>query len=349
MPPVGIIITVTVLVAASIAAYENPQVRAWIDRTRHKIAMGLHSLGDEIGPRPRPRRTSTDVSMHEEKGELAEERRRQAIAEIMERGRIMEERRKRRKLTEQEKEMPSSPTFDTLVDKDGLLLQPAQDEQSVSAAQSSSVDPSAQAATLRQRPSPSFQEQAPSSVHQSIDAPLAVRPLVETQPNPFESRYEREMREAWNLPLAERPFEIWSSHASESLIELTPTTEGVPDPDFSVPSADYFHRPLERSDYFSAAGSGSTHTLSEHESQASLPVQSTYLDAPRNIAAHGFPLNATPPASLTPSLAGSASNIHVSEAEDSSDDILSDFADGIRTPSSAWTDVDSTVSGDFHL
>ncbi|OAP55318.1 hypothetical protein AYL99_10291 [Fonsecaea erecta] len=349
MPPIGIIITVTVLVAASIAAYENPQVRAWIDRTRHKIAMGLHSLGDEIGPRPRPRRTSTDVSMHEEKGELAEERRRQAIAEIMERGRIMEERRKRRRLSEQEKETPSSPTFDTLVDKDGVLLQPAQDHHSLPAALSSGVDPTAQSATLRQRPSHSHGEQPSSSLHQPIDAPVSTRQLDETQPNPFESRYEREMREAWNLPLAERPFQNMSSHASESLIELTPTTEGVPDPDFSVPSADYLHRPLERSEYFSATASDSTHTLSEHASQASLPIQSTYLDAPRNAVVHGSPLNATPPASLTPSIAGSVSNIHASEAEDSSDDILSDFADGIRTPSSAWTDVDSTVSGDFHL
>ncbi|EXJ69505.1 uncharacterized protein A1O5_07541 [Cladophialophora psammophila CBS 110553] len=349
MPPVGIIITVTVLVAASIAAYENPQVRAWIDRTRHRIAMGLYSLGDEIGPRPRPRRTSTDASMHEEKGELAEERRRQAIAEIMERGRIMEERRKRRRLAEQEKEIPSSPTFDNLVDKDGVLLQPAQDEQSIPAAHSSGVDPLAQPAALRQRPFPSYQEQLPSLPPQSMDAPCSVRQFNESQPNQFESRYEREMREAWNLPLSGRAIEILSSHASESLIELTPTTEGVPDPDFSIPSAEYFNRPLERSEYFSAAGSDSTHTLSDHESQASLPVQSTYLDVPQNVIANRFPLDATPPASLTPSIAGSASSIHASEAEESSDDILSDFADAIRTPSSAWTDVDSTVSGDFHL
>merc|ERR1712000_439231 len=96
----GIIIAATIVVAAGLAAYENPEVRAWIDRTRHKIAMGLHNLGDEINPKQRPRthRPSTDASMHEEKGDLAEARRMEAIAEIMERGRIMEERRKRRNL-----------------------------------------------------------------------------------------------------------------------------------------------------------------------------------------------------------------------------------------------------------
>ncbi|KAH0848908.1 hypothetical protein AYO21_10644 [Fonsecaea monophora] len=349
MPPIGIIITVSVLVAASIAAYENPQVRAWIERTRHRIAMGLHSLGDEIGPRPRPRRTSTDVSMHEEKGELAEERRRQAIAEIMERGRIMEERRKRRRLTDQEKEAPSSPTFDTLVDQNGILLQPAQDEQTAPATHFSGAEPSAQSATLRQRLVPLQRDQQPPALHLSTARPVSARELDETPPDPFESRYEREVREAWNLPLTERPVEILSSHASESLLELTPTTESAPDPDFSIPSADYLRRPLDRSEYFSVADSVSSHTLSEHESQVSLPVQSTYLDASRTFVIGAAPLDATPPASVTPSIADSAGHINASEAEDSSDDILSDFADGIRTPSSAWTDVDSTVSGDFHL
>merc|ERR1712000_749657 len=116
----GIIIAATIVVAAGLAAYENPEVRAWIDRTRHKIAMGLHNLGDEINPKQRPRthRPSTDASMHEEKGDLAEARRMEAIAEIMERGRIMEERRKRRKLST-EKSRKSS--FDTLVDEKGNL------------------------------------------------------------------------------------------------------------------------------------------------------------------------------------------------------------------------------------
>ncbi|KIW62317.1 hypothetical protein PV04_10500 [Phialophora macrospora] len=337
----GIIITVSVLVAASIAAYENPQVRAWIDRTRHKIAMGLHSLGDEIGPRPRPppRRTSSDISMREDKGEEAEERRRQAIADIMERGRILEERRKRRKLSEQESSQPQSPTFDNLVDQNGILLR---DNESLAGAQSSGVETLPASTTLSRRPGPSGPEDAPPSPH------LSLRQLDMNPQNAFESRYEQEMREAWNLPLSERRIEIPPSHASESLIELTPTTEGAPDPDFSIPSAEYLHRPLNRSEYFSAAASNSTGTLSDHESHASRSGQSSHHLLHRSDHANGR-VDTQLPASLTPSIAGSVSNIRASEAEESSDDVLSEIGDGIRTPASAWTDVDSTVSGEFHL
>ena len=109
VPPVGIIITVSVLVAAGIAAYQSPQVQEWLDQSRQKIAMVLHSLGDDINPRSRSPRPD-DPSMREDGSELAELRRRQARAEILERGRIMEERRKRRKTT-QAKPSPST-SFD---------------------------------------------------------------------------------------------------------------------------------------------------------------------------------------------------------------------------------------------
>jgi hypothetical protein len=277
--------------------------------------------------------------MREDKGEQAEERRRQAIADIMERGRILEERRKRRKLSEQENNQPQSPTFDNLVDKNGILLQ---DNASQAGGQSSGVETLPASTTLSRRPGPSGLEDAPPS------PPLSLGQLDGNPQNAFESRYEQEMREAWNLPLSERRIEIPPSHASESLIELTPTTENAPDPDFSIPSAEYLHRPLNQSEYFSAAASNSTGTLSDRESQASLSVQSSHHLLPPSYNANGRADNQFP-SSLTPSVAGSVSNIHASEAEESSDDVLSEIGDGIRTPASAWTDVDSTVSGEFHL
>ncbi|KAJ5561725.1 hypothetical protein N7535_003814 [Penicillium sp. DV-2018c] len=110
----GIIISVSVLIAAGIAVYESPQFRDWVNTSRRKIAVALHNLGDEIQPRERPMRE--DISMTEEASEIAEERRRIARAEIMRRGTLLESRRKTNR--------PDQPhnSFDALVDKEGNLL-----------------------------------------------------------------------------------------------------------------------------------------------------------------------------------------------------------------------------------
>lgn len=46
----GAIIVVSVAVAAAIAVYESPQARQFAEDVRRKIAIALHSLGDEINP-----------------------------------------------------------------------------------------------------------------------------------------------------------------------------------------------------------------------------------------------------------------------------------------------------------
>ena len=350
VPPAGIIITVSVLVAASLALYkENPQVRAWVDRTRHKIAMGLHSLGDEVHPNIRPHRRSMDASMTEEKGEMAEARRQRAVTEIMERSRQMEERRKRRRVDTDG--TPHSPSFDTLVDEDGNLREKAQKEIAPEAA-TSAVETADQQGNLRLRNGtlePGQRADKPESpTQQLVDPSFSLEELVETPTSDdgvghlFESRYEQEMREAWNIPLADRRIEIPSSHASDSLMELTPTTD-VPDPDFSIPSADHLSRPLERSDYFSAAASNSTHTLSDH---GSIPMLSNQQSNDNLVDLSPRPLDHVS-VSQAASMSGSVSDIHTSEADDNSDDVLSEIGDGIRTPGSVWTEVDSTVSGDL--
>ncbi|RMZ74775.1 hypothetical protein DV737_g5742, partial [Chaetothyriales sp. CBS 132003] len=115
----GIIITVSVLAAAALAAYENELIRAWIDGARQRIAMGLHTLGDEIQPRTAASSSSRkDASMSEEKSDAADERRRQARADILERGRILEERRRKRRTLSGTAPASSSPSFDSLVGAD---------------------------------------------------------------------------------------------------------------------------------------------------------------------------------------------------------------------------------------
>src|ERR1700726_3236764 len=47
----GAIIVVTVVAAAAIAVYESPEIRQFAEQCRRRIAIALHSLGDEIHPR----------------------------------------------------------------------------------------------------------------------------------------------------------------------------------------------------------------------------------------------------------------------------------------------------------
>ncbi|KAL5002540.1 hypothetical protein BDV10DRAFT_181269 [Aspergillus recurvatus] len=111
----GIIIGVAALVAAGIAVYESPQFRRWVNNSRRKLAMTLHNLGDEIHPGDGDSRYRHDISMTEEIGPAADERRRIAREEISRRRSVLEERRRKRS--------NSSPgTFDTLVDENGRLL-----------------------------------------------------------------------------------------------------------------------------------------------------------------------------------------------------------------------------------
>jgi hypothetical protein len=332
-PPLGILITVSIIVAASLAAYENPQIRAWIDRTRHKVAMGLHSLGDEIHPkRPRPlRSSSTDVSMSEDKSDAAEARRQQVRDEILARSRILEARSKRNRTSGDA--TPTSPSFDTLVDQDGRLKEGVKP---VPVANTSAIEPQAPSGTLRSR----HQIPIEADLHQSVDASIPLRQLPTA--DEFESRYEREMRNTWNIPIPDRASFLSSSHASESLIDLTPTTEDFPDPDVSIPSADGLHQP---SQYFSAASSrASSHTMSEAQPEFYYAHPSRPLE-PLEPRLQGAQSEINFSVSSAPSVAGSTDHVRLSEAEMSEDDLLSE-PDGIRTPASAWTEVGSNVSAD---
>ncbi|OCL11487.1 hypothetical protein AOQ84DRAFT_229271 [Glonium stellatum] len=81
----GLIIAASVLVAAGLAIYESPQVRQWVDQSRRKIAVALHSLGDEV----QPRRNSSDPSDNgQDRQGRDDEARRRRREEIVRRNRV---------------------------------------------------------------------------------------------------------------------------------------------------------------------------------------------------------------------------------------------------------------------
>lgn len=340
-PHAGVIIAASVLVAAGIAAYESPEFREWVERSSQKVALAFRSIGDDIHGRRR-RQQRQDSSMHEDADEKAEERRRRAREEIMEKGRMMQEGRKRRRPSN---ESSRTPSFDSIVDEEGRLREPK--------AASTAVDLE-QSTTLRSR-------NGQPQMHESVDAPILLRQLSNPSApvpaiDPWESQYEQEMRNAWNIELPARQADQSAhSHASESLIDLTPSTEDFPDPDYSIPSLAE-HNPWQRQQYFSAAASQHSQTLSRDGTGSGAPLSQsmTPLDprpmspsqlvsatSSRPVSEHD---DSGAPSSHA-SMAGSTMNINHSEAEMTDDD-LSEFGDGIRTPGSVWTEVASSVSGD---
>ncbi|CAL5871098.1 uncharacterized protein PFLUO_LOCUS5344 [Penicillium psychrofluorescens] len=182
----GIIVTVSVLVAAGIAVYESPQFQQWVINSRRKIALALHHLGDEIQPPESASPFREDISMTEETGEAAEERRRIARADIMHRGTLLEARRRAR-----DSQHPLE-SFDTLVDEDGkLVLDGASDSGTDHAANSTAVELGAQQPLWR------------GGKHNEAPENLPDRDRLQV----------------------EIPGDTASNHPSESLLQYTPTSE----------------------------------------------------------------------------------------------------------------------------
>ncbi|KAJ5627870.1 hypothetical protein N7490_010098 [Penicillium lividum] len=112
----GIMVTVTVLVAAGVAVYQSPQFQEWMNNSRRKIAVALHSLGDEIQPRGSASPTQDDISMTEEIGEAAKLRREAALKEIERKAALLESQKNSRNSQQR-----SGGSFDTIVDQEGSL------------------------------------------------------------------------------------------------------------------------------------------------------------------------------------------------------------------------------------
>lgn len=126
----GAIIAASLIVAAGIAVYQNPQVQQWLDARRRKIAIALHSLGDEINPsahRSRNAHEADEQRRHREdiirrnRNELVRRAREEGVAvDLDELSRVGDERREERKEGRQR-----GQSFDDLINEHGMLRESA--------------------------------------------------------------------------------------------------------------------------------------------------------------------------------------------------------------------------------
>lgn len=313
----GLLISLTVIFAAGLAVYENPHVRQWVDSSRRKIAIALHSLGDEITPPSNSRDSSPDASTREDESPEAVERRRKARQEILERGRAMEEKRKSKK-----EEVVMSQSFDDLVDKNGILL----DEKA--AARTTAAELETPESGLRKRTLENngvglddatdnpFADEMHAELHDSRPS----TPIIPTSPAPSHLTPNTQ-------PALLVDTDSASNHPSEALIDLTPTTS----------ASSGFHADLS--------------TLSANTPQSFPNHWSVHEWAENNTS----PGSASPPqperAVLEAEEAWRADAPVTRErlgrtGSENGLDVWSEVGDRVSTPGS-WTEVGSVVSEDY--
>ena len=339
------IITISLLCAAGLAIYENPQVRQWIDESRRKAAIALHSLGDELAPRPESRSSSSDASTREDDDPEAVERRRKARQEILEKGRIMEERRRSKQAAQ-----GKAKTFDDMVDKNGSLR--LEETTAVASAAESQPEESG----LRHRRTES-RSAAPSSAHVDPFAYEMDVPITEHRTPTQDQKTDPRSRSSTPTcptssaspptlcpslasppvppkPAAYRPQRLLidtdetSNHPSEQLLDLTPTTSAS---SAAADLAELNDDPQpSRSDYWSV----------NEWARNSAPA---FYSPPRSEAAAG--IDERMKYHTDGSIAGTGE--HASQIESEEMGVMSDDDDvRISTPGS-WTEVGSQVSEDF--
>lgn len=305
--------------AAGIAVYESPQFRRWVNQSRRKIATALYSLGDEIHPLDA---VPQDISMTEEVGDAAAERRRKAREEIMQRKALMEARRRKQSSS-------TTVSFDSLVDKDGRLRADSVDDLEASVAQSTALDLSDSLPTQRHVAQP------------ESDA------LTEGRLQAQHELLEAMDRDRLHLTLPS----VSSHHPSESLVDLTPTSE-FPDTDLgaSGQSVRSQRNPLVQSEYFSIPSQGSSNhsDVDASEYYYAHPNQPLPVQHDSHSISNPFDQSQERVVSTASSVAGSLGHVPRELNDASSDGTLSDWGhvtDGIATPAS-WSEIGSVVSSD---
>jgi len=273
--------------------------------------------------------------MTEDLSEEAEERRRKAREEIMRRGAILEARRRK-------KTGSSVGSFDSLVDKDGRLKKSEDKPECKEAYTTATAVDTSDSDLIHRRPG------------DVTDLSRSISDIVpQITPEHRRAILESIHRDRLHIGLTS---ETSSNHPSESLVDLTPTSE-FPDTDLGSSAHHDVERPqqgpVSTSEYFSVVSSRSpirtedgepdfyyAHPHSVGQNTTGPGAQhstSPFTDQPGIRQVHDV--------SSAPSIASSLNHIQNDPFNDSSD-TLSDlgYADGaIHTPAS-WSEVGSVVS-----
>ena len=303
-----------------------------MDQSRRKAAIALHSLGDEIAPNSESRSTSKrpshDASAREDNDPEAVERRRRARQEILERGRILEERRRSK-----DGGTPKAKTLNDLVDKDGFLR--SETEEVIALSRTTATETSAEHSGLRHR----HTESHAAALGSAFANPFADEMQVESPETMQEDRPSRSHTPTPPVspatpPVPQKPSayqpqqllidnEEASNHPSEQLVDLTPTTSA------SSPSADL----AELSDHHQS--SQSYWSVNEWARNSAPPA---FYSPPRSEHAGIDERIGSPVAETSNERRENASQIGSEDMDMMSDDDIR-----VSTPDT-WTEVGSQVS-----
>ncbi|WEW55884.1 hypothetical protein PRK78_001319 [Emydomyces testavorans] len=317
----GIVITISVLVAAGIAVYESPQIQEWLQSSRRKIAIALSNWGDERNSSRSGSRE--DISMTEELGEEAECRRRKIREDI-------EHRRKILASYKHHGEGVSSRSFNTLVDGEGRLRTPGEDDKTnVVESKSSGVEITESETTNR------LLNRNSDFTPSISDTSLKVN--NEQRRNLFENMD----RDRLHIPPIS---ETSSNHPSESLIDLTPTSE-LSESELAFSSQilpdtteDAQSHVSDREPIASSAASSHTEDDFYYAHPDHLNGNSVPADFSGNVWNHEV--------SSAPSIASSLSHIQNETFDTTSEGTMSDLGrdrEDMYTPVS-WSEVGSVIS-----
>jgi len=357
-------VVISVAVAAAIAVYESPQARQFAEDVRRRIAIALHSLGDEINPNPpsqpprfnRPEDAEGFMHSSAEPGvDADEESKRRQREELMYWNAVhLEKLAKEKKLAAANR--PASKSRGSSFDD---FLQQDKTAEKGTYVYNTGADVNHEAEEgLRNR-----------GVRGLNRSAVYANPFADE--NHIDWEEQRAIDASLMSPEASEKFEIMSDLYSAQedaqpsretttatiAEQLIDTSEPHPDPPISYPTMEDLQESINHTNMTSRDDSpyASIHAWADnanHSFYSPLPVTPRATTPSPERAVPSSPLFSDPPESVpgdvTPtysaSLAGSAEEVWQPRSGATSEaDVMSIDGDGISTPGS-WTEVGSVVS-----